>query len=61
MMKFEEKPFCPADLVQDVIKMALAATEEKDITVTSEIAADIPKMVSYFVKSAFYSLHKDYT
>lgn len=45
MMKFEEKPFCPADLVQDVIKMALAATEEKDITVTSEIAADIPKMV----------------
>lgn len=45
MMKFEEKPFCPADLVQDVIKMAVAATQEKDITVTSEIAADIPKMV----------------
>lgn len=45
MMKFEEKPFCPADLVQDVTKMALAATQEKDITVTSEIADDIPKMV----------------
>lgn len=50
MMKFEEKPFCPADLVQDVTNMALAATQEKDITVTSEIADDIPKMVSYIAK-----------
>ena len=43
MMKFEEKTFCPADFVQDIIKMVLAATQEKDIANTSEIIADKPK------------------
>ena len=46
-MKFEGKHFCLDDLIQDIIKMALAATKEKEIIVTYEIVADIAKMVSY--------------
>ena len=46
-MKFEGKHFCPVDLIYDIIKIALAATEEKENTVTYGIVVDISKMVSY--------------
>ena len=38
--------------------MELAATEEKEITVTYEIVADIPKMISYVYMNLFFSLKR---
>ena len=41
--------------------MELAATEEKEITVTYEIVADIPKMISYVYMNLFFSLKRKIT
>ncbi len=45
-MELEETPFSPAEVVQDILKMALAATREKGITVQAEIDNNVPKKVS---------------
>jgi hypothetical protein len=45
-MELEETPFSPAEVVQDILKMALAATREKGITVQAEVDNNVPKKVS---------------
>jgi hypothetical protein len=45
-MELEETPFSPAEVVQDILKMALAATREKGITVQAEVDNSVPKKVS---------------
>ncbi len=45
-MELEETPFSPAEVVQDILKMALAATREKGITVQAEVANNVPKKVN---------------
>lgn len=45
MMDFEELPFSPAGLVEDIKNMAVAASHEKDVTVNSEVASTVPNTV----------------
>lgn len=47
-MELEERPFSPADVVQDILKMALAATREKGIAVQAEVAGNVPNQVSTY-------------
>ncbi|KAG6558226.1 hypothetical protein Mapa_000409 [Marchantia paleacea] len=41
-MHLEEQPFSPSEAVQDIMKMAIAATREKGIQVLCDVASDVP-------------------
>ncbi|OAE21040.1 hypothetical protein AXG93_606s1260 [Marchantia polymorpha subsp. ruderalis] len=41
-MHLEEQPFSPSEAVQDIMKMAVAATREKGIQVLCDVASDVP-------------------
>lgn len=46
-MHLEEQPFSPSEAVQDIMKMAVAATREKGIQVLCDVASDVPSKVRH--------------